>query len=152
MFIRTKNKLGKTHFYNKAVQLVESFREGQKVKQKIIKHIGVARDEQQRSSLKVLAQRYKEELESAIQPSLFNSDQQQAIQPIKHDNTEAYDDEDCQLDICVNTTLNPHLFGGSSTRPLRRLQACSNSMVSVSQWMAKAVGSTMSLLNDCGAA
>jgi len=99
MFIRTKNKANKTHSYSKSVQLVESFREGQKVKQKIIKHIGVARDEQQLQDLTALAQRYKEELESAIQPSLFNSDQQQAIEPIKHDNTETDDDEDYQLDI-----------------------------------------------------
>jgi hypothetical protein len=99
MFIRTKNKPNKTHSYTKTVQLVESFRDGQAVRQKIIKHIGVAHDEQELSSLKALAQRYKEELEQAIQPSLFNADQQQAIEPIKLDNTDTYDDEDYQIDI-----------------------------------------------------
>lgn len=74
MFIRIKNKPTKTNVFNKTVQLVESVRMQGKVKQKIIKHLGVAYDEKQLDDLKSLAQILKEKLENTAQFNLFTAD------------------------------------------------------------------------------
>ncbi|MCF6267591.1 MAG: hypothetical protein L3J57_13750, partial [Desulfuromusa sp.] len=74
MFIRVKNKPTKANVFNKTVQLVESYREQGKVKQRIIKHLGVAYDPQQLDDLKALAQILKEKLEDSPQLTLFNAD------------------------------------------------------------------------------
>ena len=74
MFIRVKNKPTQANVFNKTVQLVESYREQGKVKQRIIKHLGVAYDQKQLDDLRSLAQILKEKLEDTPQFTLFNAD------------------------------------------------------------------------------
>ena len=68
MFIRIKSSPNSP---KKAVQIVESIRVGSKVKQRIVRHIGTALDEDELKRLKDLAQYVKVKLESQIQPLLF---------------------------------------------------------------------------------
>tara|TARA_B100000530_G_C15812047_1_gene429976 strand:- start:483 stop:740 length:258 start_codon:yes stop_codon:yes gene_type:complete len=63
MFIRVKNKSTKDS-YKKSVQIVHSFREKGKVKQKIVKHIGVATSDGHLKELKLLAQSIQIQLEN----------------------------------------------------------------------------------------
>ena len=70
MFIREK----KTPLSEKtAVQLVEAVREGNKIKQKIIRHFGFGFNIEEVEALKNIALRYKLELENKSQPALFES-------------------------------------------------------------------------------
>jgi len=70
MFVREK----KTPLSNKtAIQLVEAVREGNKIKQKILRHFGFAYNSEEIDALKNLALRYKLELENKSQPILFET-------------------------------------------------------------------------------
>ena len=60
MFIRIKSKPTQTNAFSKAIQIVESSRVQGKVKQLILKHIGMAYDETQLADLKAIAQIHKE--------------------------------------------------------------------------------------------
>lgn len=99
MFIRCKKKQNKNHSFNQSVQLVESFRDGKTVRQKIIKHIGVAYNEQELADLKALALSIKEKLETGVQPSLFSPEQLPAKEGNKTPDAPAFSDEDYQVDI-----------------------------------------------------
>lgn len=68
MFVRVKTTPNSPR---NAVQLVESVREGKTVKQKIVRHIGTARDADELARLKDLAQVVKAQLEADTQPGLF---------------------------------------------------------------------------------
>lgn len=71
MYVREKkSKLTK----KTAIQLVKAVREGDKVRQVIIRHFGAAEDAKDILALKSLAQKYKLELESKSEPTLFDSD------------------------------------------------------------------------------
>lgn len=68
MFIRIKsNPLSP----RKSVQIVESVRKKDKVIQKIVRHVGVAMDEQELEQLKILAETIRVKLESGSQQNLF---------------------------------------------------------------------------------
>jgi transposase len=69
MFIRVKSTPNSPR---KSVQIVHSQRVGSKVKQKIIKHVGVALDEKELQELKSLAVSLKAELESKNQLPLYS--------------------------------------------------------------------------------
>ena len=69
MFIRVKSTPNSPR---KSVQIVHSHRVGSKVKQKIIKHVGVALDDKELSELKSLAVSLKAELESKNQLPLYS--------------------------------------------------------------------------------
>jgi transposase len=69
MFIRVKSTPNSPR---KSVQIVHSERMGSKVKQKIIKHVGVAFDEKELQELKSLAISLKAELESKNQLPLYS--------------------------------------------------------------------------------
>ena len=72
MFVRIKTSPNSP---KKAVQIVESFREGSKVKQKILRHVGTALDDQELNALKDLAEHIKAKLEQeGEQYYLFDSD------------------------------------------------------------------------------
>lgn len=81
MFIRIKSKPTQTNAFSKAIQIVESSRVQGKVKQRILKHIGMAYDETQLADLKAIAQIHKEKLEEIAQFSLFNADDLPVIEP-----------------------------------------------------------------------
>lgn len=68
MFVRTKTTPNSPR---KSVQIVECVREDGKVKQKIVKHVGIADDEKELSQLKDLAEYLKAELEHQEDPNLF---------------------------------------------------------------------------------
>ncbi|MEA3331564.1 MAG: IS1634 family transposase, partial [Campylobacterota bacterium] len=69
MFIRVKSTPNSPR---KSVQIVHSERIGSKVKQKIIKHVGVALDDKELEELKALAVSIKAELESKNQLPLYS--------------------------------------------------------------------------------
>lgn len=68
MFIRVKSTPNSP---KKAVQIVESIRDGEKVRQRIVRHIGTALDENELQRLKELAVYIKTQLETETQPNLF---------------------------------------------------------------------------------
>ncbi len=70
MFIRTKEIQGKKGHYR--VQIVQNYRKGGKVKQKIVRHIGIAHNEQELEQFKELAQVIKQQIENQREPKLFS--------------------------------------------------------------------------------
>ena len=68
MFVRIKTSPNSP---KKAVQIVESFREGNKVKQRIIRHVGTALVEEELKTLLELAEYIKSSIEQESQPGLF---------------------------------------------------------------------------------
>ena len=68
MFVRVKSTPNSPR---KAVQLVESVRDGKTVRQRIVRHIGIAMDEDELVKLKDLAEVVKAKLAADTQPQLF---------------------------------------------------------------------------------
>lgn len=68
MFIRIKPS---SHVEHKKVQLVENIRQGNRVHQKIVRHIGTATDDRELEQLKRLAEYAKAKIEEERQPRLF---------------------------------------------------------------------------------
>jgi hypothetical protein len=101
MFIRVKAKksVKEPNLFRKSVQIVESFREMGKVKQKIVKHVGVAHSEQQLLELKILAKSMQIHLENENDLSLFAPEDldKDLIEPKESFNE--YSDEDYNVDI-----------------------------------------------------
>jgi len=91
MFVRIKDKSTKDQF-KKSVQIVHSFRDKGKVRQKIIKHIGVATNEKHLKELQTLANAIKAQLESE-NLSLFTPEELQKFE------NEKYNEEDYIVDI-----------------------------------------------------
>ena len=60
MFVRVKKTPNSPR---KSVQIVHSYREGKRVRQKIVRHIGIAQNEEELQELKLYAQKVKLELE-----------------------------------------------------------------------------------------
>lgn len=71
MFVRVKTTPNSPR---KSVQLVESVRDGDKVRQRIVRHIGIALDADELVRLKALAEVVKAELHAQSQPELFAPD------------------------------------------------------------------------------
>lgn len=69
MFVRVKTT---PNSLKKSVQIVESVRKADKVSQKIIRHVGLAMDEQELEQLKSLAESIKIKLEAGNQQLLFS--------------------------------------------------------------------------------
>jgi len=99
MFIRVKDKSTQQK-YKKSVQIVHSFREKGKVKQKIVKHIGVATSDRHLDELKLLAQSIQIQLENE-DLSLFTPEELQKDLDKSHpDHTHKhYEEADYQVDI-----------------------------------------------------
>lgn len=68
MFVRTKSTPNSPR---KSVQIVESVRDGKRVKQRIVRHVGVATDEKELGQLLELAQHIKAQIEEEHTPTLF---------------------------------------------------------------------------------
>jgi len=79
MFIRIKESPHNPK--KKSVQIVESVRDGNKVKQRIVRHVGIALDDCELVKLKDLADLIKAKIEHEHTPSLFSPEEvaQQAI-------------------------------------------------------------------------
>jgi transposase len=101
MFIRVKNKSTKEK-YKKSVQIVHNFRDKGKVKQKIVKHIGVAISDEHLEELKLLARAIQIELENE-DISLFTPEElQKDLDKNRcdyNDKESKYSDEDYNVDI-----------------------------------------------------
>ncbi len=68
MFVRVKtSNKGATKY----VQIVQSIRKGERVTQKIVRHVGVAYDDDELEKLKLLAESIKVKLEAGGQEYLF---------------------------------------------------------------------------------
>lgn len=72
MFVRIKSTPNSPR---KSIQIVESIRDGDKVRQKILRHVGIAEDEDELIKLKELAEYIKTKLEAEHQPSLFTPEE-----------------------------------------------------------------------------
>lgn len=68
MFIRVKSTPNSPR---KSVQIVESVRDGNKVKQRIVRYVGIAMDDQELEKLKDLAELIKVKIENDKHPTLF---------------------------------------------------------------------------------
>jgi len=69
MFVRVKTSPNSP---KKSVQIVQSVRNGKKVSQKIVRHVGTALDDFELEKLKELAEFYKANLEAEANPTLFS--------------------------------------------------------------------------------
>lgn len=72
MFVRIKETPNSPR---KSVQIVQSVRKGDKISQKIVRHIGIALDDNELTQLKLLAESIKNKLEDDGQESLFSPDE-----------------------------------------------------------------------------
>ena len=70
MFIRIKTSPNSP---KKAVQIVESFREGKKVRQKIVRHVGTALNDKELKAMQELAEHIKAEMAHQKQAALFDN-------------------------------------------------------------------------------
>ena len=71
MFIRTKTSPNSPR---KSVQIVESVRDGNLVRQRIVRHVGIALNETELEQLLELAQHIKSEIEESHTPTLFGAE------------------------------------------------------------------------------
>ena len=87
MFIRVKSSPNSPR---KSVQIVESVRDGDKVRQKILRHVGVANDKDELDRLLELAEFIKAKIENERHPTLFSTEilAKVAIQGKKINSTE----------------------------------------------------------------
>lgn len=76
MYIRTKTTPNSPR---KSVQIVASVRDGNKVKQRIVRHVGIAMDDKELPKLLELAEYIKARLETESQPSLFPAEAMAAM-------------------------------------------------------------------------
>src|SRR5450830_1677061 len=72
MFVRVKTS---PNSRGSSVQIVQSVRRGISVTQKIVRHVGMAYDEDELTLLKILAQSIKEKLEAGGQQFLFKPEE-----------------------------------------------------------------------------
>src|SRR5574344_1260505 len=108
MFIRVKTTPNSPR---KSVQIVESFRVNKKVKQKIVKHIGVALDDYELNELKLLASAIKTKLELENTLPLYTPEEiekqiEKSKENIKRDIHDIYGKMFDELDL-KNIFVNP---------------------------------------------
>lgn len=70
MFVRIKTSPKSP---KKAVQIVESIRQGNRVKQRIVRHVGTAFDEDELKSMQELAEHIKARMEQGTQPRIIST-------------------------------------------------------------------------------
>ena len=93
MFIRMKNMpSGKT-----AIQIVSSVRVGDKVQQKILRHVGTAANDIEVKLIHNLALKFKNEMEKDLQPTLF--DQEELVDSIISSKASQKDDSKLDVDL-----------------------------------------------------
>ena len=76
MFVRIKTTPNSPR---KSVQIVESFREGNAVRQRIVRHVGIAADDQELETLQRLAHHIRAKMLHKKRPSLFPPEQVAAL-------------------------------------------------------------------------
>jgi len=91
MFIRVKTS---PNSRGKSVQIVQSIRKGERVSQKIVRHVGMAYDDEELEKLKLLAESIRIKLEAGNQQFLFKPEE-----IVKLTNTKTYADSDYQVNL-----------------------------------------------------
>src|SRR3989338_7787565 len=94
MFVRVKTTPNSS---KKAVQIVESVRRGDKVSQKIVRHIGYAMGEEEIGRLKLLAETIKIGLEEKGQSLLFPAEKLASLSQPRKEKIEQ--EEEYQLNV-----------------------------------------------------
>ena len=92
MFIRVKTS---PNSRGKSVQIVQSIRKGELVSQKIVRHVGMAYDEDELEKLKLLAESIRIKLEAGGQQFLFKPEEIVNLKRSK----EKYSDSDYQVNL-----------------------------------------------------
>jgi len=69
MFVRTKTTANSPR---KSVQIVENYRVGDKVKQKIVRYLGIALNDREEAELRRMGEVFIKEYEESLQPALFS--------------------------------------------------------------------------------
>ena len=69
MFVRVKETPNSPR---KSVQIVQSYRVGDKVRQRIVRYVGIAHDDEELEKLKLLAESIKIKLEAGAQEMLIS--------------------------------------------------------------------------------
>lgn len=95
MYVRVKTTPNSPR---KSIQIVESVRDGNKVKQKIVRYVGIALDDKELEKLLELAEHIKSKLESEQQPSLFAPEELAEI-AIAHRKKQAEDDSELNVNL-----------------------------------------------------
>ncbi|MDE2790035.1 MAG: hypothetical protein OXI81_06395 [Paracoccaceae bacterium] len=72
MFIRVKTTPNSPR---KSIRIVESFREGKKVRQRIVRHVGIAMNAEEEGALRQLAEHIKARMLHKRRPRLFPPEQ-----------------------------------------------------------------------------
>jgi len=104
MFVRVKtSNNGKTTY----VQIVQSIRKGGSVRQKIVRHVGVAKNESDLRKLKLLAESIKPKLEAGAQQFLFSPEEIVAL----GDSRKKYPEEDYEVNL-KNLTEEQRMVAG----------------------------------------
>ena len=94
MFVRVKETPNSPR---KSVQIVENRRKGKTVSQKIVRHVGIAMDDEELEQLKLLAESIKQKLEDNGQLSIFSPEEFQKEKDTK--SKSEITEEDYQVDI-----------------------------------------------------
>lgn len=96
MFVRIKETPNSPR---KSVQIVQSVRKGKNVSQKIVRHVGIAMDDNELESLKLLAESIKIKLEAEHQQLLFAPEEMVSLKNKAEKIEHTYTYEDYQVDI-----------------------------------------------------
>ncbi|KIC71463.1 Transposase, IS4 family [Neochlamydia sp. TUME1] len=95
MFVRVKTTPNSPR---KSVQIVESVRDGEKVKQRIVRYVGIAMDEQELKKMVELAEHIKSKIEHQHNPTLFGPEEM-AQQAIKSKSMPKLNDEELNVNL-----------------------------------------------------
>ena len=94
MFVRKKTSKSNPNIY---FQIAESYREGDIVRQKVIKHIGTAKDEQQAKQMQLLGEQLKKLYESNIAESEIEQYYQKEISKIQQSSPSLFNCKKIQI-------------------------------------------------------
>ena len=95
MFVRIKTTPNSPR---KSVQIVESVRDGTKIKQRIVRYVGIAMDDQELKKMVELAEHIKSKIEHEHVPTLFGAEEM-AEQAIKTKNLQKSSDENLNVNL-----------------------------------------------------
>ena len=95
MFVRIKTTPNSPR---KSVQIVESVRDGTKIKQRIVRYVGIAMDDQELKRMVELAEHIKSKIEHDHVPTLFGPEEM-AEQAIKTKNLQKLNDENLNVNL-----------------------------------------------------
>jgi len=96
MFVRVKSTPNSPR---QSVQLVESYRKDSKIRQRIVRHIGIAMDDDELVRLRDLGEYVKAKIEAESQPTLFPAEDLAQLAIEARRRSEAQDDQPLQVNL-----------------------------------------------------